>query len=58
MLSSDEQALMSHSLDLLSVYLVELSSITNPNDLEKQTISNMKKLKSTIEFCGIRSSGF
>jgi len=49
---------MSHSLDLLSNYLVELMSITSPNDLEKQTIQNMKKLKSTIEFCGVKGGGF
>merc|ERR1712157_434147 len=57
-LSTDEKSMMSHSLDLLSSYLIDLSSITSPNDMEKQTIANMKKLKSTIEFCGISSHNF
>merc|ERR1711879_738620 len=53
-LSLDEKAIMSYSLDLICSYLVELQSVTLASVNEKEIIEQLKKLKSTIEFCGVR----
>ena len=53
-LSLDEKAIMSYSLDLICSYLVELQSVTLASSNEKQITEQLKKLKSTIEFCGVR----
>merc|ERR1712113_960478 len=53
-LNLDEKSIMSYSLDLICSYLVELQAVTMTSNDEKEIIQNLKKLKSTIEFCGIR----
>ena len=53
-LNLDEKAIMSYSLDLICSYLVELQSVTLASANEKEITEQLKKLKSTIEFCGVR----
>lgn len=50
----EEKSIMSYGLDLICSYLIELQSITNISFEEKTITENLKKLKSTIEFCGIQ----